>query len=109
MDALASPKRASFLQEAHAMLHKHWGPLWKDDEASGKRLERLLADAEAYGLSERSDLLRYFNCAAALGDDFPAQHAWAGRLLRNTALQPGVRMALLAERAQQYLNGYHVS
>ncbi|MFJ7312132.1 DUF4123 domain-containing protein [Pseudomonas sp. NPDC098747] len=67
------------------------------------RLEQLLQQALALGLSSKSDLFFYANAMAALDGSTPEQHSHIHRLLHTPSLQsPGERVVLAAQLAHQW-------
>jgi hypothetical protein len=99
-----------FVEVAYQAVHRHWhhqvaaaGP-----DATRTRLRSLIPVAESLGFSTNQQVLRYINVCYALGDAFSAEFDWARLLLERPNLSPEVRIALLVEKTEDWLNGIAV-
>lgn len=57
--------------------------------------------AKACGMETEYDIVRYVQVSFLLGSDFPTQHRWAARILRDPELAPTDKMDLLFEEAEK--------
>jgi len=110
MDALARERLERFVDEATAVVSRHWKEQAEQlgTAATRERVYQAVLQAQSHGIVRRDDTLRYLNVAFALGDDFVEKFAWAGRIVTNTRLRPDVRISLLVERTASYLDGFEV-
>lgn len=61
------------------------------------QVERNIASAKAYGITEKRDVCRYLNIVMAMGGSAAAmeEQAWATRILHNPSLSARARLLLL--------------